>query len=61
MDFQHTDDRRMLADTLDRFVREQYGFDTRQRIAASAAGADAAPLSLAASTAPPGSSMSPAS
>ena len=35
MDFQHTEDRRMLADTLDRFVREQYGFEARQRIAGS--------------------------
>lgn len=33
MNFQHTDDRRMLADTLDRFVAEQYGFETRNRIA----------------------------
>jgi alkylation response protein AidB-like acyl-CoA dehydrogenase len=38
MNFQHTEDRRMLADSLDRFVREQYGFETRQRIAGSAEG-----------------------
>ncbi len=29
MNFQHTDDRRMLADTLDRFIAEQYGFEAR--------------------------------
>jgi alkylation response protein AidB-like acyl-CoA dehydrogenase len=33
MNFQHTDDRRMLADSLDRFVAEQYGFEARNRIA----------------------------
>lgn len=38
MDFQHTEDRRMLADTLNRFISEQYGFQTRDRIAASAQG-----------------------
>jgi alkylation response protein AidB-like acyl-CoA dehydrogenase len=38
MNFQHTEDRRMLADTLNRFVGEQYGFDTRDRIARSAQG-----------------------
>ena len=27
MNFQHTEDRRMLADTLNRFIAEQYGFD----------------------------------
>ncbi len=31
MNFQHTEDRRMLADTLNRFVSEQYGFETRDR------------------------------
>ena len=31
MNFQHTEDRRMLADTLNRFVSEQYGFATRDR------------------------------
>ncbi|MFM0728884.1 acyl-CoA dehydrogenase [Paraburkholderia sediminicola] len=38
MNFQHTDDRRMLADTLNRFVTEQYGFETRDRIAGSPEG-----------------------
>src|ERR1700744_6308871 len=38
MNFQHTEDRRMLADTLNRFVSEQYRFDTRDRIAASPEG-----------------------
>ena len=33
MNFEHTDDRRMLADTLNRFIAEQYGFDTRNAIA----------------------------
>ncbi|HEY1611298.1 MAG TPA: acyl-CoA dehydrogenase [Paraburkholderia sp.] len=35
MDFQLTEDRRMLADTLNRFVAEQYGFAVRDRIAGS--------------------------
>lgn len=38
MNFQHTEDRRMLADTLNRFIAEQYGFATRDTIARSAAG-----------------------
>lgn len=38
MNFQHTEDRRMLADTLNRFVSEQYGFETRDKIARSAQG-----------------------
>ncbi|WP_028228174.1 acyl-CoA dehydrogenase family protein [Paraburkholderia ferrariae] len=38
MNFQHTEDRRMLADTLNRFVAEQYGFATRDTIARSAEG-----------------------
>ncbi|MBP6542918.1 MAG: acyl-CoA dehydrogenase family protein [Piscinibacter sp.] len=38
MNFQHTDDRRMLADSLNRFVAEQYGFETRDRIAKSPRG-----------------------
>ena len=38
MNFQHTDDRRMLADSLGRFVAEQYGFETRDRIAKSVEG-----------------------
>src|SRR5574341_1567186 len=33
MNFEHTEDRRMLADTLNRFVAEQYGFETRNAIA----------------------------
>lgn len=33
MNFTHTEDRRMLADTLNRFVSEQYGIDTRNAIA----------------------------
>lgn len=35
MNFVHTEDRRMLADTLDRFIAQQYGFETRDRIACS--------------------------
>jgi alkylation response protein AidB-like acyl-CoA dehydrogenase len=38
MNFQHTEDRRMLADTLNRFVSEQYGFETRDKLARSQAG-----------------------
>src|SRR5437867_10764009 len=38
MNFQHTDDRRMLADTLNRYVAAQYGFETRDRIAKSPRG-----------------------
>ncbi|HTR11176.1 MAG TPA: acyl-CoA dehydrogenase [Paraburkholderia sp.] len=38
MNFQHTEDRRMLADTLNRFISEQYGFDTRDTIARSTEG-----------------------
>ncbi|MEX3965069.1 acyl-CoA dehydrogenase family protein [Paraburkholderia sp. EG286B] len=38
MDFQHTEDRRMLADTLNRFITEQYGFNTRDTIARSEQG-----------------------
>ncbi|CAH2772147.1 MAG: Acyl-CoA dehydrogenase family protein [uncultured Paraburkholderia sp.] len=38
MNFQHTEDRRMLANTLNRFVSEQYGFATRDRIARSPEG-----------------------
>ena len=36
MNFEHTEDRRMLADSLDRFVAERYAFDARDRIAQSA-------------------------
>lgn len=32
MNFEHTEDRRMLADTLNRFIAEQYTFDTREGI-----------------------------
>ena len=38
MNFQHTEDRRMLADMIGRFVAEQYPFETRDRIARSDAG-----------------------
>jgi alkylation response protein AidB-like acyl-CoA dehydrogenase len=38
MNFEHTDDRRMLADSLNRFIAEQYAFDARDRIAKSAHG-----------------------
>jgi len=40
MNFEHTEDRRMLADSLDRFVAERYAFDARDRIAQSARGFD---------------------
>ncbi|AJK47847.1 acyl-CoA dehydrogenase family protein [Burkholderia plantarii] len=38
MDFTHSEDRRMLADSLNRFVDEQYGFAVRERIVAGEAG-----------------------
>jgi alkylation response protein AidB-like acyl-CoA dehydrogenase len=38
MNFQHTEDRRMLADTLNRFISEQYSFATRDKIALSTQG-----------------------
>ena len=38
MNFEHTEDRRMLADTLHRFVKEQYAFEMRDKIAKSAQG-----------------------
>jgi alkylation response protein AidB-like acyl-CoA dehydrogenase len=38
MNFEPTEDRRMLADSLNRFIAEQYRFETRDRIARSAAG-----------------------
>lgn len=38
MDFDHTDDRRMLADLLQRYVAEQYKIETRHAIAASPEG-----------------------
>lgn len=40
MNFALTDEQRMLADTLSRFVAEQYGFATRERIASSPEGFD---------------------
>lgn len=40
MNFEHTEDRRMLADTLNRFVAEQYGFDKRNAIAYGDEGMD---------------------
>lgn len=42
MNFEHTEDRRMLADTLNRFVSEQVGIETRNRIAYGDTGMDAA-------------------
>ena len=38
MDFNHTEDRRMLADMLNRFISEQYGFTERDKFANSAEG-----------------------
>ncbi len=38
MNFVHTEDRRMLADTLNRFIAEQYGIETRNQIAYGAEG-----------------------
>ncbi|QHJ00468.1 pimeloyl-CoA dehydrogenase small subunit [Xylophilus rhododendri] len=38
MNFVHTEDRRMLADTLNRFVSEQYGFEQRNHLAYGEAG-----------------------
>lgn len=38
MNFEHTEDRRMLADSLNRFIAEQYNFETRDRISRSAHG-----------------------
>jgi alkylation response protein AidB-like acyl-CoA dehydrogenase len=38
VNFEHTEDRRMLADSLNRFIAEQYAFDARDRIAKSAHG-----------------------
>ena len=38
MNFEHTEDRRMLADTLGRFIKEQYAFETRDKIAKSTRG-----------------------
>ena len=38
MNFVHTEDRRMLADTLNRYVAEQYGIEERHKITRSAEG-----------------------
>lgn len=38
VDFQHSEDRRMLADTLERMLRDKYHFEARQRIAQSTSG-----------------------
>ncbi|MBN3763522.1 acyl-CoA dehydrogenase family protein [Burkholderia sp. Ac-20365] len=38
MNFQHTEDRRMLADTLNRFVTQQYDFATRDALARNDSG-----------------------
>jgi alkylation response protein AidB-like acyl-CoA dehydrogenase len=38
MNFEHTEERRMLADTLNRFVAKEYGFETRDKISKSALG-----------------------
>ena len=38
MNFEHTEERRMLADSLNRFIAERYGFEVRNRIAVSAEG-----------------------
>ena len=38
MNFEHSDDRRMLADSLNRFIAEQVGFEARDRIAHGDAG-----------------------
>ncbi len=38
MKFEHTEDRRMLADSLGRYLREQYGFEVRDRISKSDTG-----------------------
>ena len=40
MNFEHTEDRRMLADSLNRFVSERYGVETRNRIAYGTEGHD---------------------
>lgn len=42
MDFNHSDDRQMLADTLGRYLHKRYPIDTRLKIATSAQGWSAA-------------------
>ena len=44
MNFEHTEERRMLADSLNRYIAEQYDFETRNRIAASRQGFSSAQL-----------------
>ncbi|MEM1313467.1 MAG: acyl-CoA dehydrogenase family protein [Pseudomonadota bacterium] len=41
MDFEHTEDRRMLQDSLNRFLKDKYPIETRHAAAASDAGWDA--------------------
>lgn len=41
MDFNHSDEQRMLADTLRRFIDSDYGFERRRAIVRSASGRDA--------------------
>jgi alkylation response protein AidB-like acyl-CoA dehydrogenase len=38
MNFEHTEERRMLADSLNRYISEQYGIERRNHIAASSQG-----------------------
>jgi alkylation response protein AidB-like acyl-CoA dehydrogenase len=38
MNFEHTEERRMLADSLNRFIAERYGFEVRNKIAGSLEG-----------------------
>ena len=38
MNFEHTEERRMLADSLNRFIAERYGFETRNKIAGTSEG-----------------------
>ncbi|WP_312511833.1 acyl-CoA dehydrogenase family protein [Massilia sp.] len=38
MNFEHTEERRMLADSLNRFIAEQYGIEKRNHVAASSQG-----------------------
>ncbi|MCA0239929.1 MAG: acyl-CoA dehydrogenase family protein [Proteobacteria bacterium] len=40
MDFRHSEDRRMLADSLNKYVANDYGFEARMRSADAAAGFD---------------------
>jgi alkylation response protein AidB-like acyl-CoA dehydrogenase len=38
MNFEHTEERRMLADSLNRFIAEQYSFETRNKVVGTAQG-----------------------